>query len=266
MKTNKKKGIKEKDLEQDDLTEVSFARHELSRVYAVGLTFENVDFKQSIISECYFRKCTFTNCDFTGALIRSTNMQGSEFSGCKFLYAAFTQTEIGIDPLSRNLPSEENLKQRLAQSLRMNYASLGHYEGVNFAIRVELAATMEHLKKAAFSRESYYRNKDEYRGLGRLRYIAKFLTFWLLDKLWGNGEQPARMFISVPAILLFIAFLISFGSRQNLGAIILATVETFVIDGDPAAFAVGWVITITLLRYVVLGLFVSSLVKRLSRR
>lgn len=268
MKTNKKKLIKDKELEQVDLDEtgVSFARSEMIRVYAVGLTFRDISFKQAVINECYFRNCTFVKCDFTGANIQSTNMQGASFDGCEFRYVQFRQTEVGIDPIGKNLPPQENLKQSLAKNLRMNYASLGDYEGVNFAIRIELAATMVHLRKAAFCRESYYRNKPEYQKLGRLRYALKFIWFWLLDKLWGNGEHPGRMLISIPVMLFGFAGLIALSNNDTLSQSILSSWSVFLLGANDATLGLGWLMALSLLRYIVLGLFVSSIVRRLSRR
>lgn len=266
MRSNKKECLKEVDLEQDDLDGVSYFRHELFRVYAVSLTFKGVDFRQAVISECYFRNCVFIDCDFRGARIKSTNFQGAEFSDCKFSYAEFSSTDIGIDPLSKNLPQEENLKQRLAQNLRANYASLGDYDGVNFAIRIELSATKEHYRKAAFSREPYYRNKKEYNGYGRVFYLVKFFRFWVLDKLWGNGEHPGRMLVSVPILLFLFASAVSYFSDSSLAVTIPDVSKVFVVGGDAVTLSASGVITVTLFRYVVLGLFVSSLVKRISRR
>jgi len=59
MKSNKKKHIKEKKLEKEDLKELNFEGYELTRVYAVGLELTDVSFKQSIIQECYFRNFVF---------------------------------------------------------------------------------------------------------------------------------------------------------------------------------------------------------------
>jgi hypothetical protein len=266
MKLNKKKHIKEKELEKEDLKDLNFERHELTRVYAVGLTFTDVSFKQSVIHECYFRNCVFKNCDFTGANISHTNFQGADFIGCTFNYANFQSTLIGIDPLSKNLPGWENTKLMLAKNLRMNYASIGDYNGVNFAIKVELEATMEHLKKAAFSREAYYRGKTEYSGFGRILYILKFVWFWFLDKLWGNGEKPIRMLVSIPLLLFLIVFIFNVVLGQSFGASVKETSTVFFIGGTSNVLGIYASSVISVLRYIVMGLFVSVLVRRLSRR
>lgn len=266
MKLNKKEHVKEKELEVEDLKDLTFERHELTRVYAVGLKFVDVSFKQSIIQESYFRNCIFTNCDFTGANISQTNFQGSNFIGCTFNYTNFQGTQIGIAPLNRNLPGWENIKMKLAKNLRMNYASIGDYNGVNFAISVELSATMEHLRKAAFSREAYYRGKEEYSGGGRILCIFRFIWFWLLDKLWGNGEKPVRMFISIPLLLLVIATTCTLVLGQSFATSVKESSTVFFVGGASHVLGLYTSSVIIILRYIVIGLFVSSLVRRLSRR
>jgi uncharacterized protein YjbI with pentapeptide repeats len=53
------------------------SRKELVRMFAVGLTFTNTSFKQSVLSSCYFRNCRFIKCDFTGATIKESNFKGA---------------------------------------------------------------------------------------------------------------------------------------------------------------------------------------------
>ena len=62
MKTNKKKLVKEQELDQEDLLQdLTFERHELTRVYAVGLEFSNVSFKQSIVESLFISPSIFQN-------------------------------------------------------------------------------------------------------------------------------------------------------------------------------------------------------------
>ncbi|QGQ21447.1 pentapeptide repeat-containing protein [Gimesia benthica] len=266
MKIHKKQRIKEKEIQQDDES-LNFERCELIRVYAVDFSFENVSFKQSIINECYFRNCQFKNCDFTGAKISDTNFQGAEFLGCNFMYTSFDRTQIGMGPLKRNLPIQDNLKMYLAKSLRMNYASIGDYEGVNFAIKVELEATWSHLFKAAFSREQYYRDKSEYNGFwNRSWYVIKCLNFGLFRLIWGNGEIPSLMFLSIPCLVFVMSLLIFLSSDISFHDSIRETFSVFCVGGKSAKLSLLSSSVINIARYIAMGLFVSSLVRRLSRR
>ena len=262
----KKTLLEEVEIQEGDLSDLNFIKYELVRVHAVRKKFTNVSFKQSIIKECYFRRCIFRDCDFTGANISSTNFQGSDFIGCTFNYTTFTTTNIGITPLSKNLPSWENLKMHLAKNLRINYASIGDYEGVNFAINIELSATLEHLKKAAFSKESYYRGKSEFSGLGRVSHGIKYLFYLFFDLLWGNGEKPLRMFASIPFILAILALMFTLILKVPILSSIEETINIFFIGGESTSLGFIASSIANTMRYIVIGLFVSSLVRRLSRR
>lgn len=266
MLDNKKIFLKETEIQESDLDKLNFKKHELVRVYAVKKKFINVSFMQSIISECYFRNCIFKDCDFTGANISNTNFQGADFIGCTFDYTTFTGTHISTIPISRNLPSRENLKIQLAKNLRVNYASIGDYDGVNFAINIEISATLEHLKKAAFSKEAYYRGKTEFSGFGRLSYGIKYLYCRFFDFLWGNGEKPSKMFLSIPLLLTLLSLIYSYSLNISILTSIKETINIFFIGGESSSLGLIASSAVNIMRYIALGLFVSSLVRRISRR
>jgi hypothetical protein len=266
MNENKKKLLKEKDLLQEDVSEMNFEKHELIRVYAVGITFKEKTFRQSIIDQCYFRRCIFNDCDFTGAHISNTNFQGANFSGCTFDYTIFKTTDIDTIPLSKNLPNGENLKMQLARNLRANYASIGDYARVNFAIKIENSAKLAHLKKAAFSRESYYRKKKEFSGIGRVSHMVQFVSFYALDKLWGNGEKPLRMLYSIPILLTLLSCLFSLFSTHPISYYLTQTFLIFFIGKSSSNIDLVPTIVIVVFRYLAMGLFLSSVVRRLTRR
>lgn len=240
-----------------------FFQKKLERVFAVGRCFTGITFKQSIIKDCYFRNCEFLDCNFTGAHISNSNFQGVKFEGCDFSYTTFEKTDIGLDILTHNLPPHENLKRDLARTLRTNYGSTGNYEGVNFAILIELAATLEHYRKAAFSAESHYRRK--YKGINRLKHAGKYIGFWILDKLWGNGERPRRL-VLVAAFVWLIGAIFGFFVK-NLPFIdaSVASANCFIL-GSTEQLGSTAAIPLVLARYLILGMFMASLVKRLARR
>jgi len=240
-----------------------FFQKRLERVFAVGRCFNQVSFKQSVIKECYFRKCEFIDCDFTGAHVSGSNFQGAKFDGCDFSYATFEKSEIGLDILTHNLPPHENLKQDLARSLRTNYGSVGNCDGVNAAILVELTATLDHYRKAAFSAESHYRRK--HKGLERVVYAGKFAAFWMLEKFWGNGERPWRLiWVALGVWLLGTAYGV-WGLGLPVSIASSASASAFVLGGGKE-LGLAAVLALSLARYLILGMFLASLVKRLARR
>ncbi len=164
-----------------------FSNYVFTRLVAVSITFRNVDFRYSFFDSCYLRNCSFDSCDFTGCRFANTYLPGGKFSGCKFDYATFDKTLVDANILDTECPGHENLKMRFARSLRMNFQQLGDAEAVNKAMKVELAATEVHLKKAWHSNESYYR--DHHPGfLSRSLAFIVWLKFKMLDFVWGNGE------------------------------------------------------------------------------
>ena len=247
-----------------DIKESSlFFQKRLERVFAVRRRFTRVSFAQSVVRECYFRNCEFVDCDFTGAHIVGTNFQGAKFEGCNFSYTTFEKTDVGLDILTHNLPPHENLKRDLARTLRTNYGSVGNYDGVNAAILVELAATLEHYRKAAFSAESHYRRK--HKGLERLTYAGKYISFWVLDKFWGNGERPWRLvWVALGTWILGVAYGVS-GADLPVQAAASASASAFVL-GSSGALGSTAAISLALARYLILGMFLAALVKRLARR
>ncbi len=263
---HKKELLEDYEINQSKVEKVSFERKRLRRIYAVGITFRNVSFSQSEVEYCYFRRCKFDSCTFTGARISNTNFQSSTFNNCRFDYTTFEKTQISLDVLRKNLPAEENLKRLLARSLRVNYQGLGDYEGVNFAIDIEISASIEHYRKAFLSHEPYYRNK--YVGLSRLGMGWKYFYERVMYLIWGCGEKPWRLlWLSIFAILMssnIEAFFLN--SYLPLIELTEAALSIFITGKSELQLNTITEFILILLRYVVMGMFIASLVRRQSRR
>lgn len=238
---------------------------ELSRVFAVDVTFVDVSFKQCDFSRCYFRNCRFIRCDFTGASIKESNLRGSRFEECNFRYTTWEKSFLDEHFLDTCLPSGENLARDLARSLRVNFSQIGNYEAVNKAASIEVSLTGQHLYNAAYSRQSYYRAK--YKGWSRVIHAIGHARWKTLDLLWGNGESIVRVAIAGLAVIVVATL---FLMKDNSQLLFLDTLEStfshfWGIQGGtklPDLYA----ISLTVIRFVLLGLFMAILVKRLSRR
>ena len=242
--------------------------HIFQRVSGNKIHFANVDFRYCTFDSCYLRLCVFDKCDFTGCRFVGTNFQGSTFSGCDFDYAVFERTLIDSDILDNCSPRRENLRLKFARTLRTNYQALGDSDAVNKAILVELNATRVHFSKAWRSSELYYR--DKYAGLERVFAFLAWSKFVAGDAIWGNGERASRLV------------------RTSIALVVLVTIADTVFARNPTLVADWWsafisapqillgtkqpsypgliLALITLTRYVLLGLFVSILVRRFTRR
>lgn len=248
------------DVEGEDLSAKEFIR-----VFAVGVAFMDVSFKQCDFSDCYFRNCRFIRCNFTGANIKESNLRGSQFEECNFRYTTWEKTVLDEHFLDICLPSEENLARDLARSLRVNFSQIGNYEAVNKAASIEVSLTGQHLYNAAYSRQSYYRAK--YKGWSRLVHAISHARWKALDLLWGNGESIVRVAISGLAVVVMAALFMMRDHSQFLfpTAFWAAFTSFWGIQGG-AQFPDIYIVVLTVTRFILFGLFMAILVKRLSRR
>lgn len=266
MATKEHRKVRIEDQEFDGEITESFEQKELIRTFAVGVVFKGVSFKQTVISNCYFRKCKFIRCDFTGTQIKESNFKGASFEECQFRYSTWEKTYLDDNFLDGCLPPEENLARDLVRSLRVNFAQIGNYEAVNKAASIEVALTGRHLYNAGYSRQAYYRSKPQYQGIGRLSHIAQHARWKALDLLWGNGESILRVMLTGGAAILAAAALLV-TSEKSFGYLEVLTISFQAFWGNterpiPAELTVG----LTICRFVLFGLFMAILVKRLSRR
>ncbi|TRW93110.1 pentapeptide repeat-containing protein [Candidatus Methylobacter oryzae] len=241
------------------------------RLNAIKITFKNVSFLHCIFDSCYLKNCVFDTCDFTGCRFIGSNFHQTSFRGCKFDFATFERSQLDDDILSE-APREENLRMRFARSLRMNYQQIGNAKAVNKAISLELEATSIYLYKSWRSGERYY--KEKYPGLlnGIVQFL-KWLEFWLLDFIWGNGESIRKLLSSIILIIFAIAVYDTNtnGSPLNIGfywSSLQTAVAVFLgtLSPSPSNFTVGVLSFITGVRFVSIALLTALLVKRFSRR
>jgi hypothetical protein len=238
----------------------------ISHVFAVNIAFFNTNFTQCDFANCYFRNCRFIRCDFTGATIKESNFRGSQFEQCDFRYTSWEKTILDEHFLDTCLPSEENLARDLTRSLRVNFSQIGNHDAANKAASIEVSLTGQYLYNAAYSRQSYYRGK--YKGWSRISHAIGHAHWKALDLLWGNGESIRRVTLSglFAVIIVALALLMRDHSQLTLSdAIWSAFLGFWGIQGRvklPDSYAV----TLTIIRFILFGLFMAILIKRLSRR
>lgn len=252
----------------EDVSAVALENFVFQRISAKQVRFDNVVFKYSIFDGCYLRSCAFVACDFTGCKFVGSNLYGSTFSDCKFDYALFERTIIDSDVLESSAPRYENLRLRFARTLRTNYQTLGDSDAVNRAILVELEATRIHLGKAWRSNDPYYRQK--YAGTARIGAFLAWLRFVLGHFVWGNGEKASHLVrTSIALIVVLSIFDTLFARNASLVADWVAAFidapQVFLGTRQPN-YPGPILALIAFSRYMILGLFVSVLVRRFARR
>jgi hypothetical protein len=248
---------------------LNFPNRQLIRVVGIQKNFYRVNFAACAFDSCYFRDCTFTECNFTGCRFVSSNFHGSTFVGCRFDYAYFEKTMIDRSILSTNCPSFDNLKERFARSLRVNYQQIGDTSGVNQAIRVELSSTKIYLFKSWRSNESYYRSK--FSGWKRVVQFFRWLEFKILELIWGNGESVYRLIFTI-GFLIFSVFLLDLyllPQDLSISAVkeaLFRSPHIFFGIQHPPHVTGRWLAVITAVRLLMFGFLTSVMLKKLNRR
>lgn len=262
--------VEHKDLAvRSNVASSNWSNLQLIRIVAIRKQFKEVDFRYTTFDSCYLRDCQFDSCNFTGAKFSGTNLHGATFIGCIFDYATFERTLIDDSVLTDNCPAHENLKMRFARSLRTNYQQIGDSSAANHAIRVELDASEIHLRKSWKSNDHYYRKK--YPGIARATQFILWSKFKLLDYVWGNGESIFALLRSVFACLAAIAVLdiisnpAPFASAK-VSASLWRAPQIFLGVTAPSYISSGWIASITTVRLISFGFFMSILIKRFNRR
>ena len=169
------------------------------------------------------------------------------------------------DVITHNQVAKLTMPLHLARSLRVNFSQIGNYEAVNKAASIEVSLTGQHLYNAAYSRQSYYRSK--YKGWSRVMHAVRHARWKALDLLWGNGESIVRVASAGLAFIVVTALALMQGDSKVLFSDALwSTFSHFWGVQGGTAIPGSYAVTLTVIRYVLLGLFMAILVKRLSRR
>lgn len=247
-----------------------YSRHHFKGVFATKITFEDVVFNQCVFEACYIRNCTFINCNFKGSVFKDTYLHGTNFRNCGFWYVRFDKCQIDSGLIDQCLPKEENIARELVRSLRVNYAQIGSYEGVNKAAAYEVCLTGRHYFKAIIQNSEYY-TLEKYQGWSRFLYAARYCSWKLMDVLWGNGESLWKVIRSA-GVTVIVGSLLWHLLEPGGASILLQRTGTiaalFFATPSPNGLAVPfWLgVSISIARIILTALFLAVLVKRLARR
>lgn len=240
------------------------------RLNAKKITFRNVSFLHCIFDNCYLNDCVFDSCDFTGCKFLGSNFHQTAFTGCNFNFTTFERCQIDDDILISEAPRGENLRMHFARSLRANFQQSGDAKGANKAINVELEATSIYLYKSWKSKETYY--KEKYPGfLKSTIQFLKWVEFWILHFIWGNGESILKFARAIVITLFSISVYDTYtnGNPLDLSEYWLNFIKApsvFLGVSTPDNFSTGALSIITGIKLISIALLTTLLVKRFSRR
>lgn len=192
-------------------------------------------------------------------------MKGTSFPESTFKYTTFSSSQLDDTILDNHLPVEENLARDFVRALRVNFSQVGNYEAVNKAALIEVKLTGKHLYKAAYSREKYYRKKDKYTGIGRIKAIVSHIIWKFSYLFWGDGESIWRIFISSIVFVLFVSFFITITSSNTCLDTIISVIYNF-FGVEDLNITKPYIAVLTVGRLLLFGALVSVFVKKRSKR
>jgi hypothetical protein len=151
----------------------------------------------------------------------------------------------------------------------MNYQQLGDAPSANKAIDVELQASREHKLKAWHSNESYYRKK--YAGNKRFKAFIDWLSFGILDFIWGDGESALKLLRAtlIMFALMTVIDVMEFRDRQRIDSYLNAfgdAPQIFFGTLSPTHSGAPYLTAVVLVRLTGFGFLMSMITKRLNRR
>lgn len=245
--------------------------------------FNNCHFSYSVFTRAYFYGAEFYDCKFIGARFTDCNFRRARFTLCDFSYSSFRGTTIPSKEIMCNVPAEPGVRRELMQALRANANSLANDEDAKFFIRQEMKATELHNQKAREASESYYAPKYGW-STNRWKWTRvriEYVWLWIQRFGWGYGEYPWRLLRSIALLLLAWAILLAMktghtggGFAETLVPSVKQVLSVFLAIHLPLqpgqkdeGFVVWLLLSLTAVtRYVALGLFVTMLFRRLSKR
>lgn len=240
-----------------------------------GKTYDGFDFSYSLFERAYFKSATFKNCKFVGARFLECNFRSARFLTCDLSYVDFSRTFIEASEVVASLPQAPNQRRDALQNLRANAVAIGDREALGMLTLQEVAATIEHNRRALLGWDSYYREKYS-SPWKRLAAAGQLLRYTLSGIVWGYGEKPWNIVLSLGGLLLILTFVNFWAvlpdhpwAATDYGLEILKYVWELFLNLSPNKAFQGflWVdYTIALARYVYVGVFVSILFKSISRR
>lgn len=257
----------------------SYQHAHFTDVSGKGATFENFDFSYCIFTRGYFHKATFSSCRFVGAHFVDCNFRNATFRDCDFSYSSFSGTRIPTKEILNNLPSWPNVRRDLLQILRKNAASVGDYKSEKVFIIREIDAEKEHYRRAWRRDEPYYQSKFR----SRLKWLFagfKFLALNIDSFVWGHGERLWKTPIALAIlIVIFSGILTAAGIPGTESITLKETINHFYMaiiynmnlffgltyaPNIDRLLIIDWLVVSA--RFVVIGLIVAALYRRLSHR
>jgi len=156
---------------------------------------------QTAFDECYFRRAMFQKCDIVNARFNGCDFSDARIEGSWLEYSTFTSCEIVLRNIRFRDDTSPAALVRVCRNLKLNAMSMGHFADAGALTYLERTYDRYALFEHAFS------HRHE-----RVRERAEAVGHWLvsvfLNWLWGYGEKPERL-----ALTMLVNILV-FGTLQ----------------------------------------------------
>jgi Pentapeptide repeats (9 copies) len=262
------------------LDQSSIKDKRVSRCVFEGITFKAIKihscrFVHSRFSDCYFKDATFNDVEFIDCFFERCDFDGATFTNCGLEYSEFDHTKVEYRQIQDCLPKWDNVRFRLARSLRKNAESMGDSTEYRLFLRLELTASETHLWNTFTKFDGYYK---KYRPIDRIRALRKWIGMTLDRLVWGYGENWTRLVALAAIIVAIFAFAFRYTSAQvermpgtTLWHFFAFSASSFLTVPYQEAVASNWwaqflVCLEAALGLVVFGFLITSLYVRTSRR
>lgn len=157
---------------------------------------------QTSFGECYFRRALFQKCDIVNAKFESCDFSDARIERSWLDFSTFRSCEIELRNIQFREDTTPQALVRVCRNLKLNAMSMGHFADAGELTYLEKTYDRHALFHRAFS--------GEHAAIGlRIKAVAKWIGSLLLNWLWGYGEKPDRLALTMVANILF------FGTLQD---------------------------------------------------
>ena len=155
---------------------------------------------QTAFEECYFRRAFFQKCDIVNARFSDCDFSDARIEGSWLEFSTFTSCEIMLRSIRFRDDTSPAALVRVCRNLKLNAMSMGHFADAGELTYLERTYDRYALFERAFSRQHE-----------TVRERAGAVWHWLgsvfLNWLWGYGEKPERLALTMLANILFFGTL-----------------------------------------------------------
>ena len=155
---------------------------------------------QANFAECYFRRAAFRDCDIVNAKFSASDFSNGRFEGCRLDFSTFTGCELRLGDIAFRKDAPPHALARVCRNLKLNAMSMGHFADAGELAYAERNYERQVLRQRALA--------PDIGPLARLRLLAFWLDAVLFNWIWGYGERPWRLTLSM------IAAILAFGTLQ----------------------------------------------------